>query len=256
MAEGLRLTGLVIEAGARRLVDGVSLHLRPGRITVLVGSSGSGKTLTARSLLGMVPPRPGVVAGELEIEVEGRVLRPFQQGFQDVRGALVGYLAQDAPGSLDPLWTIGRQVREALALAGRPLDPLPWLRRAGLPEAERVAELFAHELSGGMAQRATIALSLARGSRYLVADEPTTGLDPTVQEGILAELIELKERGVGILFITHDLRLVPRLADHLLVLHQGRLVEDLPADQLSAISSPEAKALWDATARISGGLLR
>lgn len=260
MGDVLVLDDLCIEAhlpggGRRRLVDGVGLRLDAGRITVLVGASGSGKTLTARSLLGMVPVRPGVVRGTLELAVDGKVHRPFTEGFDGLRGGVIGYLAQDARGSLDPLWPMGRQVVEALRLAGRDEDPLPWLSKAGLPDTGRVARLFAHELSGGMAQRVAIALALARGSRFLVVDEPTTGLDPSIQEGILDELLELKAEGVGVLFITHDLRLVPRLGDHLLVMDSGRVVEDLPTSQLSRLEAPEALALWSATARISGGTL-
>ena len=260
MADVLVLDDLRIEAelpggGRRRLVDGVGLRLDAGRITVLVGASGSGKTLTARALLGMVPVRPGVVGGSLEIAVDGIVHRPFKRGFEGLRGGVIGYLAQDARGSLDPLWPIARQVVEALRLAGRREEPLPWLHKAGLPDAQRVAGLYPHELSGGMAQRVAIALALARGSRFLVVDEPTTGLDPSVQEGILDELLELKAEGVGVLFITHDLRLVPKLGDHLLVMHGGRIIEDLPTSQLSRIEAPEAVALWKATARISGGTL-
>ena len=132
------------------------------------------------------------------------------------------------------------------------MDPVPWLRRAGLQDSERVARLYPHELSGGMAQRASIALALARGSRFLLADEPTTGLDPTVQEEILAELLSLRDQGVGLLFITHDLRLVPRIADALLVMHQGRLVESLNSGNLDSLVSPAGRALWTATRRISG----
>ncbi|HJN73151.1 MAG TPA: ATP-binding cassette domain-containing protein [Myxococcota bacterium] len=260
MADVLLLDDLHIEAdlpggGRRTLVDGVGLRLDSGRITVLVGASGSGKTLTARALLGMVQVKPGVIRGTLELAVDGVVHRPFKTGFEGLRGAVIGYLAQDARGSLDPLWPIRRQVVEALRLAGRDEDALPWLSKVGLPEPQRVAGLFAHELSGGMAQRVAIALALARGSRFLVVDEPTTGLDPRIQEGILDGLLELKAEGVGVLFITHDLRLVPHLGDQLLVMHAGRVVEDLPTSQLSRLEAPEALALWKATARISGGAL-
>ncbi len=271
-ADGVRLVGLRIEGPQGVLVDGVDLALEPGRIHVLVGASGSGKTLSARSLLGMVDARPGVTAGELAVTWQGRTWRPYEgldlrtrrgrkqleQRFRPLRGSIVGYLPQDARRSLDPLWTVGKQLRAALALREAPHDasPLEWLARAGFPEPEQVDGLFPHELSGGMAQRASIALALARGSRFLLADEPTTGLDPRVQEGILAELLGLRDReGVGLLFITHDLRIVPRLADRLYVMHGGRLVEDLPAERLGALSTPEAKALWAATARIAGGVL-
>ena len=255
LLDDLRITADLPQGGQRELVRGVGLRLDTGRITVLVGASGSGKTLTARTLVGMCSVTPGVTSGTLEVVVDGTRHRPLDTGFAGLRGAVVGYLAQDARGSLDPLWRIDRQVNEALALAGRPLEPQKWLEKAGLSDSARVGALYPHELSGGMAQRVAIALALARGSRFLVVDEPTTGLDPTVQEAILAELVALKREGVGILFITHDLRLVPRIGDHLLVMHQGRIVEDLPTSQLSRMDSPEALALWEATARIAGGAL-
>ena len=146
-------------------------------------------------------------------------------------------------------------MREAQALAGDTANPLEFLERAGLKDVDRVAGLYPHQLSGGMAQRACIALALARGSRFLLADEPTTGLDPTVREAILDELMRLKQSGVGLLFITHDLRLVPRIGDRVLVLHKGRLVDEAAADSLGSFRSPEAQALWQATKRIAGGRL-
>ena len=256
MAEFLRLRDLRIEANNQMLVDGVCLELKPGRLTVLVGASGSGKSLTARALLGLVDASPGVTHAELEVQFGNRRCHPYKDGsFDQLRGAVIGWMPQDSRGALDPLWTVGRQVRESLKLAKRPTDPVPWLKRAGFSDPERATLLYAHELSGGMAQRACIALALARGSRYLLADEPTTGLDSTVQEGILDELVGLKREGVGILLITHDLRLVPRLGDQLLVMAEGRLVEDLPARDLQKVSAPEARQLLEATRRIGGGLL-
>ncbi|MCB9762927.1 MAG: ABC transporter ATP-binding protein [Alphaproteobacteria bacterium] len=259
----LRLRGLRVAADRKVLVDGMSLDLRPGHITALVGRSGSGKTLTARALLGLVGCTPGVVAGSLEITVDGKLHRPYastdprarERAFRPLRGAVVGYLPQDTQASLDPLRRVGAQVTLALRLAGRPLDPVPWLQKAGLPNAAAVARLHPHELSGGMAQRVVIAQALARGSRYLLADEPTTGLDPTHQDALLDELCALRDQGVGVLFITHDLRLVPRVADRLLVMHGGRLLEDLPARAMDQLTSPQALALVDATTRIAGGVL-
>ncbi len=256
MPDSLRLRDLRIEAGDQVLVDGVGLDLTPGSLTVLVGASGSGKSLTARALLGLVDARPGVTRAEFDVQIGTSHCRPYHDGsFKQLRGAVIGWMPQDSRGALDPLWTVGRQVQESLKLARRPPDPVPWLQRAGFSDPGRAARLYAHELSGGMAQRACIALALARGSRYLLADEPTTGLDPTVQEGILDELVGLKREGVGILLITHDLRLVPRLGDQLLVMAGGRLVEDLPARDLQKVSAPEARQLLEATRRIGGGLL-
>ena len=272
MLDGVRLRGLEVTGPQGVLVEDVALEVLPGRIHVLVGASGSGKTLSARSLLGMVDAQPGVTRAELEVTWGGRTWQPYdglnlgtrrgraalEQRFRALRGSILGYLPQDARRSLDPLWTVGKQLCAALALREEPHDapPRDWLARAGFPQPERVEGLYPHELSGGMAQRASIALALARGSRFLLADEPTTGLDPTVQEAILRELQGLRDReGVGLLFITHDLRIVPRLADRLYVMHQGTLVEDLPADRLDQLTSAPARALWDATARISGGVL-
>lgn len=262
----VKLKGLQIDARVRgrtrTLVQGVGLELEPGHATVLLGASGSGKTLTVRSMLGLVLARPGITAGQLIVHDGERLHKPLsvsgrarERAFEALRGGVIGYLPQDARAALNPVWTVGRQVQEALSLAGRPSAPEPWLERAGLKDAARVRRLYPHQLSGGMAQRACIALALARGSRFLLADEPTTGLDPTVREGILRELIALKQQGVGLLFITHDLRLVPRIGDRVLVLHGGRVVDQAPADRLGSFRSPEAQALWDATRRISGGIL-
>ncbi len=260
----VRLRELRIESRDGVLVDDVSLELHPGKITVLVGASGSGKTLTARSLLGLIAPNLKLVHGQLRVEVDGKEHSPYDpmvasfkqlnERFRLLRGSVIGYLPQNARGGLDPLWSVGRQVRECLGLndAIEEMDPVPWLKRAGLRDPERVARLYPHELSGGMAQRASIALALARGSRFLLADEPTTGLDPTVQEEILTEILALRDHGVGILFITHDLRLVPRIANTLLVMHQGRLVESLNSGDLDRLVSPAGRALWSATRRIAG----
>ena len=270
--DGVRLRDLHVEGPQGPLVQGVDLTLLPGCIHVLVGASGSGKTLSARSLLGMVDAVPGVTRADLEVSIGDQTWRPYDgldlrtargrtsldQRFRPLRGSILGYMPQDARQSLDPLWTVGKQLRSAMALREEPqtLSPQDWLARAGFPQPDHVEGLYPHELSGGMAQRATIALALARGSRFLLADEPTTGLDPTVQEAILKELLALRDRdGVGLLFITHDLRIVPRLADRLFVMHEGQLVEDLPADRLDQMSSDHARALWKATARISGGVL-
>ncbi len=187
--EGVWLEDLVIEGPQGRLVDGAHLAIQPSRVAVLVGASGSGKTLSARSMLGLVDVRPGIVAGRLTVTFGGITYRPYagldlsrrahrrelDRRFRPLRGAVLGYLPQDAPGALDPLWTVGRQVRECLRLRRRDshvawgegdtevslvlhadellvdeLDPVPWLARAGFPDPERVVDLYPHELSGGM----------------------------------------------------------------------------------------------------------
>lgn len=257
MGDALVLRGLVIRAGDRALVRDVDLTLQGGRIVGLVGASGCGKTLTALALLGLVDLAPGVVAADLEVCVGDEVVRPYESDFSRIRGRLVGYLPQDARAALDPLQRVGRQVGEAAVLAGGTDDPLPWLTRAGLPDAPRVARLHPHQLSGGMAQRVVIAQALARGSRFLLADEPTTGLDPTVQRGILDEIRQLAREGIGVLLITHDLRILPDLADEVLVMENGQVVETLPPVRLMSgeLQSEPGRRLVAATRRVAGGRL-
>ena len=266
----LELTDLRIRAGARDVVRRATLRLEPGRILALVGASGSGKTLTARACLGLVPTHPGIVGGALVVSDGHDTWRPLalppkarQAAFQALRGRVVGWLPQEARASLDPVRSVGAQVRAVLILRSRDGIALPvdrprvedWLGAAGFPEPSRVVRLYPHELSGGMAERACIALALARGSRFLLADEPTTGLDPTVQAAILDQLGQLRQQGCGLLLITHDLRIVPRYADDVAVMDDGDVVEHMPADRLSHATSAPARALLSATARVAGGLL-
>lgn len=265
----LHLEGLRIVASqgglARDLVARADLRLEPGTVLALVGASGSGKTQTVRACLGLVEARPGVVAGALEVHDGQRTWRPYQgdqrqrrAAWQALRGRVLGWLPQEARASLDPLRRIGAQVDAVLALRRR--DGLPvradrrqaadWLAVAGLPDPGRVASLYPHELSGGMAQRACIALALARGSRFLLADEPTTGLDPTVQRGLLTQLGGLRREGCGLLLVTHDLGVVARLADEVLVMEGGAIVERLVGGSLHQARSAPAQALLQAASRI------
>lgn len=268
MPDQVVLDGLTVHAGDQRLVHDVCLQLAAGELVALVGASGSGKSLTARSLLGMVDLRPGVTAGRLTIRVDGTTVEPYtglhrrprrvrDRAFRPIRGRLIGYLPQDARAALDPLARVGPQVAAAARLGGSPPDPLPWLRRARLTEVERVARLHPHELSGGMAQRVVIAQALARGSRFLLADEPTSALDPTVQAAILSQLRSLADSGIGVLLITHDLRVLPGLADRLVVLHEGRVVERTTPQALvdGSFGTEAGRRLVDATRRVAGGVL-
>lgn len=249
----IRAEGLVVRAGATELLCGVDLSVRSGEVVALVGGSGSGKSLTARALLGLLPLRPGRVAGRVLLETSGREreLR-LEREFAAVRGDVLGLLFQDARAALDPLWTIGRQVVEAAELAHADPNPTSWLARGGFDDPAAIVGRYPHELSGGMAQRAAIAIALARQSRILIADEPTTGLDPSVQRGILRQLRALADAGTGVLFITHDLRLLPRFADRVLVMDAGRVAEE--AEDLAAFQGA-GRALVEATRRIAGGVL-
>jgi peptide/nickel transport system ATP-binding protein len=267
MADGIRLRGLRIQAGERVLVDGVDLDLQAGRLVALVGRSGSGKSLTTRALLGLVDLVPGVVEGRLEIAVgealhtpyarPSRTRRQRDRAFRGLRGSVLGYLPQDARAALDPLARAGPQVAAAARLGPGDPDPAPWLARAGLQDTERVRRLWPHELSGGMAQRVVIAQALARGSRFLLCDEPTSALDPTVQRAILEALRGLADAGIGVLLITHDLRVLPGLADEVRILDEGRLAEVTTADALrdGRLGSPAGRRLWEATRVVAAGVL-
>ncbi len=248
VAEHLRIV-----AGPRTLVEDASVRVGAGEIVALVGSSGSGKTMTARALLGLVPVAPGVVDGRIRVTTGGRTVTPTTEGdFRPLRGGTIGLLWQDARGALDPLRTVGAQVAEAARLAGETPRVEDTLARVGFPDPAQVARLHPHQLSGGMAQRAALAVALARKSRFLLADEPTTGLDPSVQRGILAHLAEIALAGVGILFVTHDLRLLPGFAHRVVVMDAGRTVEEAPSP---AALTGHGRALLDATRKIAGGVL-
>ncbi|MCK6525393.1 ATP-binding cassette domain-containing protein [Myxococcota bacterium] len=245
----------------RALLRSVSLEMTGGQLTALVGASGSGKTLTVRALLGLSGLT--VAQGRLTVREGERVSRPYdalpdraavERAFVALRGASLGWIPQDGRAALDPLREVGAQLSAVARRAGQDGPPTRWLERAGQRDAARVSRLYPHELSGGMAQRVNVALALARGARFLLADEPTTGLDPTVQEAVLQTLRALVDsEGVAVLLVTHDLRLVPRLADKLLVMHAGEIVAEGPGQSLDKLSHPAAVALRDATARVAGG---
>lgn len=262
LADALQLSGLRIEA-EKPLVKGVDLELTTGEICALVGPSGSGKSLTARAMLGLVEIEPGVTHGVLEVVVDGKILCPTMPGdtrarrraFHDIRGAVIGYLPQDATQALDPLRTVATQVARTAKLAGRDQGPTHWLALAGLQAS--VARRYPHELSGGMAQRVILAQALARGSRFLLADEPTTGLDPAVRRPLLQELRQVADEGVGVLWITHDLRAIGGIADRVLVMSDGVIVESTTPQALASgeVESIAARRLIEATRRIAAGRL-
>lgn len=234
----LEVAGMRVRAGERLLLDDFGLRVEAGEVVAVVGASGSGKTLALRSILDLLPFRPGRIAGEVRVNGARRDGR-------SLRGE-VGLVFQDARGSLDPLRTVGAQLAHAAGLAGEESPGPALLERLGFAEPERAAQRYAHELSGGMAQRAAIAVALARRSRFLLCDEPTTGLDAPVQAALVRELRGLRE--VGILFVTHDLRLLPGFADRILVLAGGRVVEE--ATSLEGLRGA-GRALVEATAAIA-----
>ena len=224
--------------GAVTAVADVSFSVRNGETVCLVGESGSGKSITARSIMRLLPPAARIAAGR--VVFEGRDLLGLdERSMQAVRGARIGFVLQDAMTALNPVFTIGNQIEETLTVHGiargraARVQAIDWLRAVGVPEPERRAAEYAHHLSGGLRQRTLIALALAAKPDLLIADEPTTALDATVQAQVLDLLRDLRQRlGLAMLIITHDLGIVAGMAHRVAVMHRGRIVEDAPVRDL------------------------
>lgn len=212
------------------LVRDLNLTLEPGEIVGLVGESGSGKTMASLALLGLLPPAVEVRGGEAKLD--GMPLLSGSDGAVHRRTGDITMVFQNARAALNPTLRIGHQIRRVLmAVRGMPrreaeAEAVRLLARVGIPGAERVARAYPHQLSGGMCQRAVIAMALAFRPRVLIADEPTTGLDVTVQAQIFDLLRDLvQETGAGVLFITHDLAAVAEMCDRVAVLFAGQVME-------------------------------
>jgi peptide/nickel transport system ATP-binding protein/oligopeptide transport system ATP-binding protein len=224
-------------AGALRALDGVSLTLEAGETLCLVGESGSGKSVTALSVARLVPAPPARYAGG-EVLLEGRdVLKMSVKEMRAIRGGVVSYVFQEPGASLNPVMRIGSQIMESLQLhrpdAATGGEVVRLLKLVGISAPESRARAFPHELSGGMQQRVMIAMAIASHPRLLVADEPTTALDVTIQAQIIELLGDLKrEFGMAILLITHNLGIVGDLADRVAVMYAGQIVESAPAHSL------------------------
>ncbi|PRB12178.1 ABC transporter ATP-binding protein [Microbacterium sp. MYb62] len=231
MSAALEVRGLRIAFGAERVVDDVGFTVDAGECVAIVGESGAGKSLTARALLGLTPPGAEVAVDALVIDgTDGAALS--ERGWRTLRGARIGLVSQDALVSLDPLRRIGAEVAEPLRLHGivrgrvaRDAQVRDLLQRVWMPDAPRRARQHPHELSGGLRQRALIASAIAAAPAVLVADEPTTALDATVQARILRLLREIADAGTALVFISHDFAAVRRLADRVLVMKDGVVVE-------------------------------
>jgi oligopeptide/dipeptide ABC transporter ATP-binding protein len=236
----LDVTRLSVAYGSARVVEDATFRVYPGETLALVGESGSGKTSAALAVLGLLPRTATVEAGE--IRFRGRDLRKLAPAeLRVLLGAEVGVVFQDPLASLDPVMTIGAQLAEVIAVPGGRSRAeirdraLALLARAGFDEPERVAREHPHRLSGGMRQRATIAMAIARNPSLLVADEPTSALDPTIGRGILELFRGLQvEIGMGILLVAHDLAVVAENAHRAAVLYAGRIVESAPVADLLA----------------------
>ena len=234
---------------ALRALDGVSLTIDGGETLCLVGESGSGKSLTALSIARLVPSPPGHYVGG-EILLEGRdVVEMSASDLRNVRGGVVSYVFQEPGASLNPVFRIGGQIKETLKLH-RPewattAEVIRLLKLVGIPAPESRIRNYPHEMSGGMQQRVMIAMALASQPKLLVADEPTTALDVTIQAQIIELLHDLKRRfGMAMLLITHNLGIVGDLADRVAVMYAGQIVETAPArDLLKRPLHPYTQAL-------------
>ncbi|WP_205649374.1 ABC transporter ATP-binding protein [Agromyces sp. LHK192] len=226
--------GFETRDGIRPIVHGVSFDLDPGQCVAIVGESGSGKSVTARTIVGLTGRGAQVRADELVLH-ERDVRRLGERRWRGIRGREVGFILQDALVSLDPLRPVGAEIEESLRLHGwgdrtsRRRKAVELLGAVGVPAPERRARQRPDQLSGGLRQRALIASALALDPDVVIADEPTTALDVTVQAQVLALLEDAKRRGSSILLISHDLSVVAQLADHILVMRDGRVVEQGPA---------------------------
>jgi peptide/nickel transport system ATP-binding protein len=225
--------------GIVRAVDGVSFHVMPGETLAIVGESGCGKSVTALSVLRLIPSPPGrIVSGAMRFA--GRDLLSLTDAeMRDIRGNQISMIFQEPMTSLNPVMTIGRQIGEILMLhqkvsrARARARAIEMLRLVHIPEPERRIEQYPHELSGGMRQRVMIAMALACNPRLLIADEPTTALDVTIQAQILDLMRELKQKiDAAIVLITHDLGVVAEMAERVVVMYAGRKAEEAPVKAL------------------------
>jgi oligopeptide/dipeptide ABC transporter ATP-binding protein len=237
----LEIHDLRVEFGAAAPVDGVSLSLDGGRTLGLVGESGCGKTLTALAVMGLVPPA-GRVAGGRVLFAGRDLLALDERAMRDVRGGAIGMVFQEPMTALNPVLTVGAQIAEVAALhgAGRgaaSARAVEMLRMVEIPDAERRADAYPHQLSGGMRQRVMLAMALACRPQLLIADEPTTALDVTIQAQVLDLLAALQQRlGMAVLLVTHDLGVVAERADEIAIMYAGRIVET--GDATAVIAAP------------------
>ena len=218
--------------GINRAVDGVSFHVEAGETLAVVGESGCGKSVTAMSILRLIPEPPGKLAGA--IRFNGKNLLDLSEAeMRDIRGNEISMIFQEPMTSLNPVLTVGRQIGETLRLhqgmsaQAAEARAVEMLKLVGIPEPERRVKEYPHQLSGGMRQRVMIAIALACNPKLLIADEPTTALDVTIQAQILDLMRDLKHRvGAAIVLITHDLGVVAEVAERVVVMYAGRKVEE------------------------------
>ena len=245
-------THFFTRSGVARAVDGVSFALAPGETLGIVGESGSGKTITAFSLLGLVDPPGRIVRGS--IRFEGRELLGMAPGeLRSIRGRRLSMIFQDPMTTLNPVLTVEQQMRLALAAheristRGSRVRCVRALELVGISDAQERLKVYPHQLSGGMRQRVAIAMALLHRPSLVIADEPTTALDVSIQAQILGEMTRLvRELGMSLIWISHDLAVVSGIADRIAVMYAGRIVEEGPTGAvLAAPRHPYTRGLLD-----------
>lgn len=236
MRNALEIKDLKVSFGTRKrkveVVSGVSLHIPEGKIVGVVGESGCGKTVTALSIMRLIPDPPGKITGG-EITFDGvNLLELSENDIRALRGNRISMIFQEPISSLNPVFSVGDQIGEAIRTHLRLSKKeerervIELLTLVGIPAPEKRLSSYPHELSGGMCQRVMIAMALACHPQLLIADEPTTALDVTIQAGILELIDELKEKmGMSVLLITHDLGIIAEVADYVYVMYAGKIVE-------------------------------
>ena len=249
--------------GSFPAVDDVSFDLESGDVLGIVGESGSGKSLLALSILGLLPARGRIESGQ--VFLNGRDLRTLsERGMRAVRGREVGMIFQEPLTSFDPLYTIGDQIAESVSrhagLAGKQARAraVELLATVGIPRPEQACDEYPFQFSGGMRQRAMIAMALAPDPQLLIADEPTTALDVTIQAQILELLRELqRERGIAVLFISHNLGVIAEIAGQVMVMYGGQVMERTEVERIfDSPAHPYTKALLKARPSLEGELSR
>jgi len=243
--------------GTVKAVDGISFSLRAGETLGIVGESGCGKTVTALSLLRLNPkPASRIIEGEIKIDGED-ILRKSEREMREIRGRKISMILQDPQTSLNPVYTVGNQLIEALVhkkdlKKDLKVEAEQALRNVKVAAPERRLEDFPHQMSGGMKQRVVGAIAMACDPRVIIADEPTTALDVTIQLQYLRLLKDLQAAtGMGIIFITHDFGIVARMCDRVVVMYAGRIVEDGPVrDIFNNPSHPYTEALIGSVPKI------
>ena len=238
----LQVKNLVVEfpnrRGTLRALDGISFDIAPGEILGVVGESGAGKSLTGASIIGLLEPPGRIASGEIALQGQRIDNLPYEQ-MRKIRGRKIGAIFQDPLTSLNPLYSVGRQLMETITThldvsdAEARQRAIQLLKDTGIPAAEQRIDHYPHQFSGGMRQRVVIALALAAEPQLIVADEPTTALDVSIQAQIISLLKNLcKQRGAAVMLITHDMGVIAETCDRVAVMYAGRIAEIGPVHEV------------------------